>query len=91
MEYSTKPVTLQELQQEIEQSCAAMPAATWVATCQSAAHMQHLTQFGNNHCLLFVTSSVVLLCSHAKATNETTDLLMTCHAMPCKRQNVCDM
>jgi len=31
--YSTKPATLQELWQEIERSCAAIPAATLVAAC----------------------------------------------------------
>jgi hypothetical protein len=35
---STKPATLQELQQEIERSCAAVAAATLVAACESVAH-----------------------------------------------------
>jgi hypothetical protein len=35
--YSTKPATLQELWQETEQSWAAIPAETLVATCQSGS------------------------------------------------------
>jgi hypothetical protein len=45
--YSTKPSTLQELWKEIERSCAAVPAATLVATWQSVVHCCQLCHAAN--------------------------------------------
>ncbi|KDR21863.1 hypothetical protein L798_03200, partial [Zootermopsis nevadensis] len=45
--YSTEPATLQELQQEIERCCTAVPAATLVATSQLVAHRCQLCHESN--------------------------------------------
>jgi hypothetical protein len=40
--YSKTPATLQELRQEIERFCAAVPAGTLVAACQPVTHRRQL-------------------------------------------------
>jgi len=61
--YSTKLATLQELWQEIEQSCTAIPAASLVANCATklkvSGHFEHLTVDSLIHKVPMLTHVIV--------------------------------